>query len=122
MLSLVVFIFLYASESWTLTIVPEKWTQAFEMGCHRSLMNISYKDHVANRNVHRKIQVSIGNYNSCLWTRNGNAGGLAISQGLLAYQRRVCRAQCKGKGDNVNRSRDGKTILRSGQGWTCYLN
>ena len=48
MRSLVVSIFLYACESWTLTAELEKRTQAFEMRCYRRLLNISYKDHVTN--------------------------------------------------------------------------
>ena len=48
MRSLVISIFLYACESWTLTAELEKRTQAFEMRCYRRLLNISYKDHVTN--------------------------------------------------------------------------
>ena len=43
MRSLVISIFLYACESWTLTAELEKRTQAFEMRCYRRLLNISYK-------------------------------------------------------------------------------
>ena len=57
MRSLVTSIFLYACESWTLTAELEKRTQAFEMRCYRRLLNISYKDHVTNEEVRRKIQV-----------------------------------------------------------------
>ena len=41
MRSLVISIFLYACESWTLTAELEKRTQAFEMRCYRRLLNIS---------------------------------------------------------------------------------
>ena len=44
MRSLVITIFLYACESWTLTAELEKRTQAFEMRYYRRLLNISYKD------------------------------------------------------------------------------
>ena len=60
MRSLVISIFLYACESWTLTAELEKRTQAFEMRCYRRLLNISYKDHVTNEEVRRKIQAAIG--------------------------------------------------------------
>ena len=63
MLSLVISIFLYACESWTLTAELEKRTQAFEMRCYRRLLNISYKDHVE---VRRKIQAAIGEYDELL--------------------------------------------------------
>ena len=62
MRSLVISIFLYACESWTLTADLEKRTQAFEMRCYRRLLNISYQDHVTNEEVRRKIQVAIGEY------------------------------------------------------------
>ena len=59
MRSLVISIFLYACESWTLTAELEKRTQAFEMSYYRSLLNISYKDHVTNEEDHIKIQAAI---------------------------------------------------------------
>ena len=60
MCSLVISIFLYASESWTLTAELEKKMQAFEMRCYSRPLNISYKNHVTNEEVHRKIQAAIG--------------------------------------------------------------
>ena len=66
MRSLVVFILLYACESWTLTAEFEKRTQVFEMRCYRRLLNISYKDRVTNEEVRRKIQAAIGEYDELL--------------------------------------------------------
>ena len=66
MRSLVSSIFLVACESWTLTAELEKRTQAFEMRCYRRLLNISYKDHVTNEEVRRKIQAAIGEYDELL--------------------------------------------------------
>ena len=66
MRSLVISIFLYVCESWTLTAELEKRTQAFEMRCYRRLLNISYKDHVTNEEVRRKIQAPIGDYDELL--------------------------------------------------------
>ena len=40
--------------------------QAFEMGCYRRLLNISYKDHVTNKEIRRKIQAAIGKYDELL--------------------------------------------------------
>ena len=62
MRSLVISIFLYACEFWTLTAELEKTTQAIEMRCYRRLLNISNKDHVTNEEVRRKIQVAFGEY------------------------------------------------------------
>ena len=64
MRSLVIAIFLYECESWTSEL--EKRTQAFEMRCYRRLLNISYKDHVTNEEVRRKIQAAIGEYDELL--------------------------------------------------------
>ena len=66
MRSLVISIFLYACESWTLTAELEKRMQAFEMRSYRKLLNISYKDHVTNKEVRRKIQAAIGEYDELL--------------------------------------------------------
>ena len=66
MRSLVISIFLYACESWTLIAELEKRMQAFEMRCYWRLLNISYKDHVTNEEVRRKIQAAIGEYDKLL--------------------------------------------------------
>ena len=71
MRSLVISIFLYACESWTLTAVLEKRTQAFEMRCYRRLLNVSYKDHVTNEEVRRKIQAAIGEYDDLFLPLSG---------------------------------------------------
>ena len=63
---LVISIFLYACESWTLTAELEKRTQAFELRCYRRLLNISYKDHVINEEVRIEIQKAIGEYDELL--------------------------------------------------------
>ena len=66
MRSVVISLFLYACESRTLTAELEKRTQAFEMRCYHRLLNISYKDHVTNEEVRRKIQAAIGEYDELL--------------------------------------------------------
>ena len=66
MRSLVISIFLYASESWNLTAELEKRMQDFEMRCYQRILNISYKDHVTNEEVHRKIQAATGKYDKLL--------------------------------------------------------
>ena len=62
MRSLVIPIFLYACESCTLTAE----TLPFEMRCYQRLCNISYKDHFTNKEVCRKIQAAIGEYDKFL--------------------------------------------------------
>ena len=60
--SIVISIFLYNCESWTLTAELEKRTQAFKKRCYQRLLNISYKDHVTNEEVRSKTQAAIGTY------------------------------------------------------------
>ena len=63
--TLVIFIFMYASESWPLT-AKLKGTHAFEMRCYKMLLNTSYKDNITNKEVRRKIKASIGEYDELL--------------------------------------------------------
>ena len=56
--------------------------------------------------------------NSWPWSRNESLDGLAMSQGLLVWQRQSYRAQWKEKEKEADRRRGGKTISKSGQEWT----
>ena len=60
MRSLVISIFLYACEIWTLTAELEKKIQTTEMRCFRRLLGISCRDHVANEKVGNRIRQAIG--------------------------------------------------------------
>ena len=60
MRSLVMSIFLYACESWTLTADTEKRIQAMEMRCLRKLLAITYRDHISNEEVRNRTQRAIG--------------------------------------------------------------
>ena len=41
--------------------------------CDEMLLNLSYKDHIINEEVRRKIQAAIGEYDELLtWSRNKN--------------------------------------------------
>lgn len=66
MRSLVTSIFLYACESWTLTADIERRIQAVEMRCFRRLLNISYRDHISNQEVRKRIGQAIGPYDDLL--------------------------------------------------------
>ena len=86
--------------SWTLTADLKKRTQAFEIKCYRGLLNISYKDHVTNEQVRRKIQAATGKYNELLtlvkiqelrWSGHvSRSSGLAktVLQGTVKGKRR----------------------------------
>ena len=66
MRSLVISIFLYACETWTLT--AEKKIQTTEMRCFRRLLGISYRDHVTNEEVGNRIRQAIRPYEDLLTT------------------------------------------------------
>ena len=66
MRTLILSIFLYACESWTLTAEIERRVQALEMRCYRRLLNISCKDHVTNEEVRNRIQNAIGLHDDLL--------------------------------------------------------
>ena len=51
MRSLVISIFLYACESWTLTAELERRIRAMEMRCFRKLLGITYRDLISNEEV-----------------------------------------------------------------------
>ncbi|KAI0215757.1 Receptor-type tyrosine-protein phosphatase S [Lamellibrachia satsuma] len=68
MRSLVMSIFLYACETWTLSADLQKRIQAMEMRCFRKILHISYKDHVTNDAVRNKIKQAIGPYDDLLTT------------------------------------------------------
>ena len=64
--SLVTSILLYACESWTLTAELQRRIKAMEMRCYRTILRISYKDHVTNEEVRAKIQQAIGPHEDLL--------------------------------------------------------
>ena len=68
MRSLVISIFLYACETWTLTAELEKKIQTTEMRCFRRRLGISYRDHVTNEKVGNRIRQAIGPYEDLLTT------------------------------------------------------
>ena len=82
------------------------------MRCYRRLLNISFKDHSTNEEVHRKIQAAIGEYDELLilvkkrklrWFGHvSRSSGLAktILQGTMIGKRRRGR-QKKSWEDNI---------------------
>ena len=60
MRTLILSTFLYACENWILIAENESRIQALEMRYYRKLLNISYKDHVTNEEVHNNIQNATG--------------------------------------------------------------
>ena len=60
MRTLVLSIFLYACESWTLTSELERRISALEMRCYRKILNITYIDHVTNETVRAIVTEAAG--------------------------------------------------------------
>ena len=68
MRSLVMSIFLYACESWTLTADTERRIHAMELRCLRKLLGITYKDHISNEEVRNRTRPGIGPHEELLTT------------------------------------------------------
>ena len=68
MRSLVMSIFLYACESWTLTAETEKRIQAMEMRCLRKLLGITYREPITNEEVRNRTRQAIGPHEDLLTT------------------------------------------------------
>ena len=68
MRSLVLSIFLYACESWTLASDLQRGIQAMEMRYFRRLFNINYTDRITNEEVRSRIKLEIGQYEELLST------------------------------------------------------
>ena len=60
--SLVMSIFLYACESWTLSARMEQMISAVEMRFYRRLLGMSNRDHITNDEVRRRIYQAIWPY------------------------------------------------------------
>ena len=123
MRSLVSSIFLYACESWTLTAELEKRTQAFEMRCYRRLLNISYKDHVTNEEIRRKIQEAIGEYDELLTLVKKRKlrwfGHVSRSSGLA---KTILQGTVKGKRKRQTEEEVGRQYQRVDRNGLCQLN
>ena len=88
MRTLILFTFLYAYESWTLTAEIGRRIQALEMRCYRRLLNMSYKDHVTNEEVHNRIQNAIGVQDDLL---------TMVNKRKLRWYGHISRSSCMSK-------------------------
>ena len=83
------------------------------MRCFRKLLIFSYKEHITNEEVRRKIQAAIGEYDQLL---------ILVKKWKLRWFGHVSRssglAKVKGKKKKRWTDEDGKAILKSGQGYT----
>ena len=116
--SLIISIFLYACESWTLTAELEKRSQTFDLRCYRRLLNISYKDHGINEEIRRKIQAATGKYDELLtlvkkrtlrWfghvSRSSGLAKTILQQGWSGGAMVLGKLPAPGRPTNLNSSR-----------------
>ena len=66
MRSLVLSIFLYACETWTLSADIERRIQAMQIRYFRKLLGISYRDHITNEEVKTRTENATGPYEDLL--------------------------------------------------------
>ena len=89
------------------------------MRCYRRLLNISYKDHVTNKEVRRKIQAAIGEYDELLTLVKKRKlrwfGHVSRSSGLA---KTILQGTVKGK---RKRGRQKKRWEDNIKEWTLYL-
>ncbi|WP_419585718.1 hypothetical protein, partial [Thiolapillus sp.] len=93
MRSLVTSIFLYACESWTLTVELQRRIQAVEMRCYLKILHISYKDHVTNEEVRAKIQQAVGPHEDLLTIEKKRCSGMVMFPVHQAWPKPSCKAQ-----------------------------
>ena len=104
--SLVLSVFLYACETWTITADIERRIQALEMRCFRKRLGISYRDHITNEDVKARTGNAIGPYENLL--------GTGTSHDHLDWPRLSYREQFKEGDEEADRGNDGKTTSKSG--------
>ena len=89
------------------------------MRCYCRILDISYKDHVTNDEVRRKIQAAIGKYDKLLtMLKKRNVrwfGHVSRSSGLA---KTILQGPVKGKRRRGRQKRDGMAILKGRQKWT----
>ena len=64
--SLIMSIFLYTCETWTLTAETERKIQTMEVRSFRRLLGISYREHITNEEVRSRIRQATGPYKELL--------------------------------------------------------
>ena len=117
MRSLVMSIFMYACESWTLTAETETRIQAMEMRCLRKLLGITYREHITNEEVRNRTRQAIGPHEDLLPTVKQRKlrwyGHITRSTGLAktVMQGTVQGGRRRGR----QRKRWGKTTSRNGR-------
>ncbi|KAK3881878.1 hypothetical protein Pcinc_013719 [Petrolisthes cinctipes] len=112
--ALVLSIFLYACETWTLTAELQRRIQTLEMRCYRTILGISYLSHISNDQVLTTIQQHIGPYDDLL-TIVKERKLRWYGHVRMVLQKQFSRGQWREGGGGEDRGRSGATTSRSGQ-------
>ena len=122
MRTLILSTFLYVCESWTLTAEIERRTQALKMRCYRRLLNISYKDHMANAEVRNRIQNAIGVHDDLLtMVKKRKFRWYCHISRSSSMAKTILQGTEKQKREE-DRRRDGKITPRNGQEWSLEIH
>ena len=115
MRSLVIAIFLYACETWTLTAEIQRRIQATEMRCLRKILHISYLDHVTNEEIRNRVNEAIGPHEDLLTIVRRRKltwyGHVTRTQGLA---KTILQGTVQGGRRRGKQKKDGRTTSRSG--------
>ena len=88
------------------------------MRCYRRLLNISYKDHVTNEEVRRKIQAAIGDYDELLTLiKKRKLRWFVYVSRSSGLAKTTLQGTVKGIRKEADRRRGGKIISKNGQEW-----
>lgn len=116
MRSLVISIFLYACESWTLTAVFKRRVQITEMRCYRRLLGISCKIHITNAEV-RKMDTNAVDLLTTTKRQKKVVWGCQKIQRACQYNpKRNCTRKEK---ERQTEKKNGRTTTQSGQEMRC---
>ena len=98
MRTLIISILLYACETWALTIELQRRIKSVEIRCYRRLLHISYKDHITNEIVCKKMQAAIGPYKDILTTvEKGSYESSEMWSDQVASAKKVIQGTVPGK-------------------------
>ena len=110
--SLVISVFLYACETWTLTADLERRIAAMEMRCYRRLLGISYLQHITNVEIRRRITQEIGTHEDLLTT---------VKKRKLRWYGHVTRSSGLSKTILQGTVQGGRKMGRPKKRWACNI-
>ena len=110
--SLIMSIFLYACETWTLTAETERKIQTMEMRSFRRLLGISYREHITNEEVRSRIRQAIGPYKELL---------IIVKQRMLQWYGHITRSSGLAKTFLQGTVQGGRRRVRQRKRWEDYI-